>query len=76
MPSLADRLRRVRWLTIPLGAYVLVTLVLPIANGASGRGDFASHALWVLSACAATVGIFVLVPTFAHLVRPSVWRNR
>jgi hypothetical protein len=75
MPSLRERFRRVRWLTIPFGAYVFVTLVLPAANGAARRGDFATHALWVLGCCAAILGILVLVPTFVSLVRPSVWRK-
>jgi hypothetical protein len=76
MQSLREQLRRVRWLTFPLTAYIFVTLVLPAANGAARRVDFAIHALWVLGCCAAIVGIFVLVPTFAHLVRPSLWRKR
>jgi hypothetical protein len=76
MRSLRERLRRVRWLTIPLSAYLFVTLVLPAANGAARRADFVVHALWVLGCCAAIVGILVLGPTFADLVRPSLWRKR
>jgi hypothetical protein len=54
---LARRLDRVRWLAIPLAAYLLVTLILPAANGAAARADFAHHALWVVGACAAVVAI-------------------
>jgi hypothetical protein len=80
MSRLADGLltqvRRVRWLTVPLAAYLLVTLGLPAANGAIGRPDFARHAAWVIGSCIAVLGMFVLVPTFAHVVRPILRRNR
>jgi len=80
MPSLADTLRarvqRSRWLGVPLLAYLVITLVLPALNGAATRSDFAHHATWVLGVCIALVGIFVLVPTFADLVRPILWRKR
>ena len=80
MPRLAEHLRaqlaRVRWLTAPIAAYLFITLALPAANGATRRADFAHHAMWVLGSCALVVGIFVVVPTFANLVRPNVRRNR
>jgi hypothetical protein len=76
MSSLADRLVRVRWLTVPLGAYVVITLVLPLANGAANRRDFAHHALWVLGGCVAVLGICVCVGALADVVRSTVWRNR
>ncbi len=73
---LVRQLHRVRWLTVPLAAYLLVTLVLPAANGAMRRADFARHAAWVVGCCAAVLGIFVVIPTFVHLVRPNLRRNR
>jgi accessory gene regulator protein AgrB len=76
MRRLAEQLRRVRWLTVPLAAYLLVTLVLPAANGAMRRADFARHAAWVIACCALVLGMFVVIPTFAHLVRPILRRNR
>lgn len=74
--TMAAQVRRVRWLTVPLAAYLLVTLALPAANGAMGRADFARHAAWVIAGCALVVGIFVVIPTFAHVVRPILRRNR
>lgn len=76
MRLLAEQLRRVRWLTVPITAYLLVTLVLPAANGAIRRADFARHAAWVIASCAVVLGIFVVIPTFAHVVRPILRRNR
>lgn len=76
MPLLPDRLARVRWLTVPLGAYVVITLLLPIANGAARRNDFAHHAMWVLGSCIAVLGICMAVGALADLVRSTLWRNR
>jgi hypothetical protein len=76
MSRLADRLARVRWLTVPLGAYVVITLLLPIANGAARRSDFAHHAAWVLGSCIAVLGICTVIGTLTDLVRSTVWRNR
>jgi exosortase K len=55
------RLRALHWLAIPLGAYVLITLVMPAANGAAHRADFAQHAATVLAACIAVVVVASLV---------------
>lgn len=76
IPPLVRQLRRVGWLTVPLAAYLMVTLVLPAANGAMRREDFARHAAWVIGGCALVLGIFVVIPTFAHVVRPYLRRNR
>jgi hypothetical protein len=76
MSSLTDRLARVRWLTVPLGAYVVITLLLPIANGAASRSDFAHHAAWVLGSCVAVLGICMGVGALSDAVRSTVWRNR
>jgi hypothetical protein len=76
LDPLNARLARVRWLTVPLGAYVVITLLLPIANGAASRNDFAHHAMWVLGSCTAVLGICMAVGALADLVRSTVWRNR
>jgi hypothetical protein len=57
MRWLGDRLVRLRWLAVPFAAYVLVTLALPLANGAAVRGDFARHAGWVVGGCVAVMAI-------------------
>jgi exosortase K len=46
---------------IPVVAYLVITLGLPLANGAAARGDFARHAAWVVSACVVVVLFGVLV---------------
>ncbi|MEO8841513.1 MAG: exosortase K [Kofleriaceae bacterium] len=40
-----------RWLAVPIAAYLLITLLMPLAHGAAGRADFAVHAMWVLAGC-------------------------
>ena len=46
-------------LLVPLGAYLAITLVLPLANGAAARrgAAFWHHALVVLAACAVVAAI-------------------
>lgn len=45
-----------RWLLgLPIGAYLLITLVLPLANGAAARPDFARHAAFVVGMSAIAV---------------------
>jgi len=63
------KLRSVYWLAIPLCAYVLITLVMPLANGAAQRDDFVRHATMVLAACFVAIAI----ATFYELVR---WSSR
>jgi exosortase K len=48
-------------LAIPVVAYLVITLGLPLVNGAAAREDFARHAAWVVSACAAVILFGVLV---------------
>ena len=38
-------------LFVPLGAYILITLVMPALNGAAARVEFWHHAAVVLAAC-------------------------
>ena len=65
------KLRTAYWLAIPLCTYVLITLVMPLANGAAQRDDFVRHATAVLVACVLVVGI----ATFYELVRLSLRRK-
>lgn len=44
-------------IAVPIAAYLVITLGLPLANGAAGRGDFVMHAVWVLAACAVVLAI-------------------
>lgn len=54
---------------IPVAAYLVITLGLPLANGAATRGDFARHAAWVVSACVVVVLCGVLVERARHHLR-------
>lgn len=48
-------MRDLRWLAVPVAAYLVITLVLPAANTAASRrdlGPLAHHALWVVLGCA------------------------
>lgn len=51
---------------IPIAAYLVITLGLPLVNGAGARGEFAHHAMWVLAACAAVMGIAFVINRHAH----------
>jgi hypothetical protein len=65
------KLQNVKWLAVPVCAYLLITLVMPLANGAARRDDFVRHATTVLAGCVA-VG---LIATFYTLVRWSLRRK-
>lgn len=54
---------------IPVAAYLVITLGLPLLNGAAARGDFARHAAWVVSACVVVVLFGVLVERARTLLR-------
>ena len=62
---------RLRWLLVPIGAYLVVTLVLPIANGAAARADFVRHTVYILAGCVAALVIAFAIGTVKQL-----WRNR
>ena len=57
---LSARLSRLRWMAVPVGAYLAITLGLPLANGAAVRSGFVHHAAWVIAGCA---GIAIVVLT-------------
>jgi exosortase K len=51
------------WLAVPIGAYLLITLILPAANGAIARGDFARHAVIVLGMCTLAIALVFAAST-------------
>lgn len=53
--------RRFQWLVVPVAAYLVITLVLPVLHGAARRADFFRHAWWVISGCAVVVAVAVAV---------------
>jgi hypothetical protein len=55
------QLERLKWMAVPIAAYLVITLVLPIANGAAGRTDFAHHAMWVLLGCSLVIGSIAVI---------------
>jgi len=64
-------LESLRWLLVPIAAYLVVTLGLPIANGAAARGDFVRHAAYVVAGCVAVLMIALAAATLKLL-----WRKR
>lgn len=65
------KLRAFHWFAIPLCAYLLITLVMPLANGAAQRDEFVRHATAVLAVCFGLVAI----ASFYELVR-FTWRRK
>lgn len=68
MRWLARRLGRVRWMAVPIAAYLAITLALPLANGAALHGSFWRHAGWVVAGCVAMVGAMMLGGLAVELV--------
>jgi exosortase K len=66
------KLRNFTWFAIPLGAYLLITLVMPIANGAAMRDDFVRHATSVLAVCF----VVVAIASFCDVIRSSLRRKQ
>ena len=60
---------RIQWLLVPIVAYLVITIALPIANGAAGRADFARHASLVFGACFAAVAITLSINALIDVVR-------
>jgi heme/copper-type cytochrome/quinol oxidase subunit 2 len=50
-----------RWLAVPIAAYLVITLGLPAAHGAARQTRFATHAMWVVLGCAIIVVVIVAV---------------
>jgi len=66
-----DYLKR---LAVPILAYLVITLVLPAANGAASRDEFAHHAMWVVLGCALVVATIAVFGTLAELSLAGVRR--
>jgi hypothetical protein len=71
--SLRDR---VRWLAVPIAAYLAITLGLPIANGAAGREDFLIHAATVVAGCVLVVAAIAAAGAGFEFVRMLANRRR
>ena len=69
-------LRKLRWMIVPIAAYLTITLLFPLANGAGARGDFVRHATHVVAGCFAVVAIVLVGTTIAGLIRWTLWRKR
>lgn len=57
MRSFPERLEGIRWMAMPLAAYLVITLALPLANAGMVRREFVHHAGWVLAGCGFMIGI-------------------
>ena len=53
--------RKLRPLRVPIAAYLVITLVLPLLHGAGHRADFFAHARWVLAGCLIVVAVALAV---------------
>jgi len=54
---------RLRWLAVPIAAYLAVTLALPAANAAVAGRDLHAlgyHAMWVVLGCALVIASVAL----------------
>jgi len=65
--------RKLGWLKVPIAAYLVITLGLPVLHGAARRADFVGHALWVLAGCglvvAAALAVTAVIDVALHLTR-------
>jgi hypothetical protein len=66
---LSDRVARLRWMAIPIAAYLMITLGLPAAHGAGARAAFGHHLGRVLAGCAVVFGLAVLGSVALDAVR-------
>ena len=66
-----DYLKR---LAVPITAYLVITLVLPPANGAASHHEFVHHAMWVILGCALVVALIALFGTLAEVSLAGVRR--
>jgi hypothetical protein len=62
-PKIARAFRR---MALPLGSYYVVTLALPLVNGAASSGAFIEHALVVLVVPPLAIILGCAVHTIAH----------
>jgi hypothetical protein len=74
--NLSSRLSRLRWMAVPIAAYLAITLGLPLVNGAAVRSGFVQHAVWVLAGCAG-IALSVLLGGIAiDVIRGSIQKLR
>ena len=76
MPWLVERLLRLRWMLVPISAYLVITLALPLAHGAAFRGGFVHHATWVLAGCVLIAGAALIGGIASELFRATIRRLR
>jgi len=58
---------RLRWMKVPVAAYLVITIVLPVLHGAFRRADFFAHARWVLLGCALVVAVALAIAAVIDL---------
>lgn len=74
--SLSVRLVRLRWMAVPIAAYLVVALLLPMMNGAMLRGEFAYHAVWLIGGCVGIVALAVVGGLAVDLATLAIRRIR
>jgi uncharacterized membrane protein YhhN len=66
-------INRLGWMKVPIAAYLVITLVLPLLHGAAKRADFVAHAVWVLAGCGlvviAALAVAGVIDVALHLTR-------
>jgi amino acid transporter len=55
-----------RWLAVPIAAYLVITLGLPAAHGAAGNARFTTHAMGVGLGCAIIIAIVAAITVVAN----------
>jgi exosortase K len=70
-----DRQQRHISFAIPIAAYLVITLGLPLLNGAGARADFAQHAAVVVAVCAVVVLASLAARLVAHRMRHHLRRE-
>ncbi|HTR52839.1 MAG TPA: hypothetical protein VMJ10_19125 [Kofleriaceae bacterium] len=60
-----SRLRELRWLAVPVAAYIAITIGLPAANGAVQRAEFVRHLVLVVLGCAAVAAVVLAIALVA-----------
>ena len=68
--------QRHAWFAVPIAAYLVITLALPIANGAAARAGFVRHAAMVLAGCVAVVGVALVVELVRNRLQPRTVGDR
>jgi hypothetical protein len=77
MGLITRRWAQLRWLTVPIAAYLVVTLALPAANGAARDAAFLRHTGWLLGGCVAIVALALAASVAADVgARAARFVNR